>query len=218
MLICHNITCSRNSKLLFKNLGFAIGAQGLLIIRGANGSGKTSLLKIITGIIAPDTGTVTWNKKNIFADYGHYKSSTIYIGHQNALNHSLTVRANLEFWAALFGAEERLAAAIHYFKLDRVLELEYHKLSAGWKKRTALAKLLISDAGLWLLDEPTANLDKECTNLLLDLVNTFCEREGIVIMTANQDMQHMAQDIRYADKLYIEDFINPINSIKSIDP
>ena len=212
MLTCHNIACTRNNRLLFKNLGFTIGAQGLLIISGANGSGKTTLLKIITGIIATNTGTITWNKKKILEDYKYYKSSMIYIGHQNALNHSLTVKTNLEFWAGLFGIKERLMAAVHYFKLDRVLELEYHKLSAGWKRRIALAKLLISDAGLWLLDEPTANLDKECTNLLLNLINIFCEREGIVIMTSNQDMRHMGQVISHADRLYIEDFIDPTNS------
>ena len=201
MLSCHNISYNRNNKLIFKNLGFTIGAQSALIINGANGSGKTTLLKIITGIIPPTKGTITWNKQNIFEDYEYYKSSLVYIGHQNTLEYSLTVKENLKFWAELYDGKDKLEAAIYYFGLEKLLELKYSKLSAGWKKRVVLTKLLLSDAGLWLLDEPMVNLDENSIFLLFNLINTFCEREGIVIITSNQEIK-----LLNADKLCIKDF------------
>lgn len=201
MLTCENIACRRGDRLVFEHLGVTIGAGTPLVLRGANGSGKSSLLKIMAGLNRPEQGRVLWDKEPIgyYADYGQ---AIHYIGHDNALKPQLTVLENLMFWASLREAEIMAPAALTYFRLEDKADMPVNWLSAGWKRRVALATLLASQAKLWLLDEPTTNLDEEGKEILQNVMNTRLEQGGMIVIAT-----HAVELVPKASMLHLSDFM-----------
>ena len=175
MLSIHGLTCLVDSKLLFKNLGVTLLPGAILHLTGANGSGKTSLLRMIAGICAPSSNYTP-------------PVSMLYIGHNLGLKKDLSVLENLQFWTKVYESEERLRSAVHYFALEAVLMTKCYRLSAGMQKRVALAKLLACDAKIWLLDEPEVNLDVESRMLLNNLIVSKANTGGIIITTSHAQM------------------------------
>lgn len=202
MLTCNNLTLSNGIIYLFKNLSFTLLPASLLIVRGANGSGKTNLLRMIIGRLAMDKGgSIHWNDVNIKEDICSFNLNTSYISHANALKKNLTVLENLEFWCRLSGAMELLMPAIHYFQFGCVLDMQVGHLSSGWQRKVELSKLMLSNAHLWVLDEPEANLDKESRDRLLNLIQIKVREGGVVIMAS-----HGFSDVGFASYLDIADF------------
>jgi heme exporter protein A len=202
MLTLNNISCKRGENILFKNLSLTIGDRCALIIRGANGSGKTSLLNIIACLTPPYKGGVLYaNEKVIGKHWGEYCSIIQYIGHKNSIKPQLTVKENLQFWVDLRSSEERLNAAIAFFELERFIDIPCGKLSQGWQKKVALARLLACPSEIWLLDEPFNNLDNDSKLKLTSLINTRCENGGSVIISTHEKVF-----IENAVELNLEDF------------
>lgn len=185
MLTCHNLTCKRGGYTIFQNLGFTLGASGLLILRGHNGAGKTTLLKAIAGLAKPDAGDITWHERNIYKDGDSYYANLHYIGHKNALKSQLTVEDNIRFWAQLNESEELVSAALAYFDLESRANVPVAMLSAGWQRRVALARLVATDTEIWLLDEPFTNLDEDTKMMLAGLITTRCDQGGVVILSSH---------------------------------
>ncbi|MDA0902379.1 MAG: heme ABC exporter ATP-binding protein CcmA [Proteobacteria bacterium] len=187
MLTVDNIIYYKNQQKIFQELGFTIGLHSCLLLTGKNGSGKTSLLKIIAGITQPTQGRVLWNNENIQEFYPEYSADIQYIGHKNFLKKKLTIIENLDFYSSLSDTQTLIPAALKYFQLDNIADKQVGKLSAGLQQRVMLAKLLCCPATIWLLDEPTSNLDKEGKELLFNLISIKVKEGGIAIVSTHDD-------------------------------
>ncbi len=201
MLTLDNIACCKNQELVFKNLGFSVGLGSGLILQGSNGSGKTTLLKVIAGLCQPRFGEILWNNENIKPFRQQFSASINYIGHKKFLKNQLTVKQNLTFYAKLSQTEILLASAFKYFSLEKFLDKPIYQLSSGWQKKVMLAKLLCCPATIWLLDEPTVNLDQTSAELLFNLVSIKIKDGGIVIIASHDDIFNTI-----ASKICLEDF------------
>jgi len=203
VLTCQNLSLENNYGIIFKNVGFTLLPGSLLIIKGANGSGKTCLLKMLVGLIEHKAGKISWNNIDINKDLQSFQQNVCYIGHNNALKKELTVFENLDFWCKLRGSNELFLPAIYHFKLHNVLDLNVESLSAGWQRKVELARLLLSQTNLWLLDEPEINLDKIAQDLLIDLIKVRVRERGIVVIAS-----HGLDGLPYVNYLDIQGFKN----------
>ena len=163
-LTAEGLACRRGERLVFTGVSFRLPAGGALLLTGANGSGKTSLLRLLGTLIAPAAGKLVWGSAPVAADIAGYRAGLHYVGHQDGVKPGLTPRETLAFWMALRGldasrAEPVLDAALRTFALDTVADWPCRWLSAGQRRRLALARLVAAPALIWLLDEPTSALD-----------------------------------------------------------
>lgn len=203
MLTCQNLSLENNYGIIFKNISFTLLPGSLLIIKGANGSGKTCLLKMLVGLIGCDVGKISWNNIDINQDLQSFQQNICYVGHNNALKKELTVFENLDFWCKLKGCPELFLPAIYHFKLHDILDVTVESLSAGWQRKVELARLLLSPTNLWLLDEPEINLDKNAQDCLIDLIKVRVRERGIVVIAS-----HGLDNLPYANYLDIQGFKN----------
>ena len=175
-LTVNKLSCRRGNHCLWQNLEFAVSPGELLQITGANGSGKTSLLRILAGLAPPDSGTVHWQGLPI-----------AYLGHQLAVKAELTVQENLRFQMQTTTANTRLAA-LEQMGLTAHLDHFGYQLSQGQKQRLALARLLINPALLWILDEPLAGLDAEMTEKVAVLMTQHVQQGGLIVFTTHRPL------------------------------
>lgn len=190
MLTCQNITIHKGNNIIVENISFSVFTGACLNIYGSNGSGKTSLINYIATLSDVFKSTILVNNTDILQALEEYKGLICYVGHKNALNLELTVRENLQFWARILGRENTLQPAIECFGLSHYLEYPVSKLSQGWQRKVALTRLLISDAKIWLLDEPFSNLDQESCEYLINLINIRCNQKGIVLLTSHRPIEN----------------------------
>jgi heme exporter protein A len=165
-LVAEDLACRRGERLVFAGLSFRLAAGDAVVLTGANGSGKTSLLRLLASLIALAAGRLAWGTTPIADDVAGHRARLHYVGHQDGVKPGLTPRETLAFWAALRGQEVRgdapaLLAALSAFALEAVCDWPCRWLSAGQRRRLALARLLVSPAPLWLLDEPFSALDDD---------------------------------------------------------
>lgn len=189
-----NLSYSRAGALLCSDLSFHAGAGEMKVIRGANGSGKSTLLQILAGLYRADSGSVCYEGKP-HDSHASYPDCVCYLGHRHGMRKELSVESNLAFWATCYGTNELLSAAMHYFDLIPLAQKPMDQLSAGWVQRTSLTRLILSPAKLWLLDEPTSNLDAQGSSLLQSLIVTRLERGGTVILASHAQIQGIQQDV-----------------------
>lgn len=155
------LSCRRGGRLVFDRLSFALGEGELLALTGRNGSGKTSLLRALAGLTPPHAGTIAWQGMDIAEDPETWRGRLAWLGHLEGLKGDLTVMENLVFAERLRGGEagDRLEWALVALDLIGLSAREVRTLSAGQRRRTALARIVLSQAPLWLLDEPLNALD-----------------------------------------------------------
>jgi len=205
MLTVENLQCTKNERIIFSALGFSLFLGAALIVSGKNGSGKTSLLKILTGLSKESKGKILWSGKNIEDFRDDFYGDLQFIGHKNFLKQDSTVQDNLNFYAKLHDSEMLISAALRFFKLEEKAEEKVKNLSAGWQKRVQLAKLLACPATIWVLDEPSNNLDVEGKKLLKGLIETHLENSGVVVMAT-----HDEEFFKMGALLCLEDFCGVI--------
>lgn len=196
MLSAQNLACLRGDRLLFKNVSFELQAGGLLYLLGENGSGKSSLLRILCGLLTPDEGAVLWSGKKIKADTEAYYASLTYLGHLNALKDDLTALENLQTNARLAGndvGDASALAALAAIGIARCADLPTRVLSQGQKRRVALAGLWLAKTQLWILDEPFAALDVASVEGLATRLSAHLASGGMAILTTHQDVAVNAQ-------------------------
>ncbi|MCH2546059.1 MAG: heme ABC exporter ATP-binding protein CcmA [Alphaproteobacteria bacterium] len=184
MLSCQNLRAIRGERLLFDHLGFSLKPGAILVLRGANGCGKSTLLRMLAGLMPSAKGDVCWQERNVYNN-NDYKELMLYIGHQNAIKPELTVYDNVQYWASMRGSEMLAPAALQFFDLWPMAELSAGQLSAGWQRRVALARLIAIPSLIWLLDEPTANLDSYGVEMLDGLIATRAKQGGIIILASH---------------------------------
>jgi heme exporter protein A len=185
----HDLACRRGERLVFTRLSFRVAAGATLLLRGPNGSGKSSLLRCMAGLLAPAAGTQTWNDRPIALDADAHRGRLRYLGHQDAVKPALTVLENLVLWQQLHGVHDAAAigGALAGLGLDRLAELPARLLSAGQRRRVALARLLASPAPLWLLDEPTTALDDDGVERFARMVGDHRAGGGLVVLSSHGD-------------------------------
>jgi heme exporter protein A len=192
MLEAVGLECVRGGRTLFEALEFKLDSSALLRIAGANGSGKTSLLRILCGLALPERGAVRWRGESIRALREEYHRQLIYIGHASAVKDELTARENLVVSCALGGAPIDDAAArlaLERLGLGRFSGLPARHLSQGQRRRVALARLAACEATpLWILDEPFTALDAAAVDLAQDMIAGHVARGGIAVITSHQDV------------------------------
>lgn len=192
MLEISNLACTRGDHLLFSGLNFSLSSGELLQVQGANGSGKTSLLRTLCGFMMPTEGEIRWRGQNIRKLDEEYYAEMIYLGHLNAIKDELNAVENLRISAGLAGCEvddKKLVAALRHMGLRGRETLPVKVLSQGQRRRVALARLLLSDALLWILDEPLTALDVGAIGLMQDLIAGHLAKNGMVIYTTHQPLE-----------------------------
>ena len=169
----HALTCQRGGRLVFSGLDFSVGAGDALLLTGANGSGKSSLLRIMAGLLTPAEGVLRLDGTAVTEDPDNWRASLAFVGHHDPVKPVMTVRENLGFWA-------RLA-----FGLADLADTPGRFLSAGQRRRTNLARLLVSQARIWLLDEPSTALDRHATDRLESVMAAHRAGGGMVVASSH---------------------------------
>ena len=178
-LTAQNVSLERGGRLLLSQLSFALEAGEALVVTGPNGAGKSSLLRAIAGFLPVSGGAIAWEG---LRDDEAAEEQLHYVGHSDALKGALTAAENLEFWAGMLGgARGGAVAALTRLGLAHVADLPVRALSAGQKRRVALARLLVARRSVWLLDEPTTALDATAQTRFADIARAHLRDGGLVI-------------------------------------
>lgn len=191
MLFANDLSCERGERLLFKNLGFELGEGEALLVKGGNGHGKTSLLRILCGLSQPAAGEVRWRGQPISSEHELYCREMAYVGHVNGIKDDLTPLENLRLAAALDGRDLDLPVAVTALEqvgLSRCMDFPARVLSFGQRRRVALAGLMTAGALLWILDEPLTGLDVHGVAMVEKLIRDHVVAGGMVIMTTHQPL------------------------------
>jgi heme exporter protein A len=188
MLTVDNLSLFKDDKKIFSGLGFSVSLNSALIIKGRNGCGKSSLLKIIAGISKASSGKILWGENDVENFRDDFNGDSQFLGHKNFLKPELSVFQNLKFYAELADSEILVPSALKFFGLENIADEKVKKLSSGWQNKVRLAKLICCPATIWLLDEPSNNLDKTAKELLHGLIKTRIKEDGLVIMATHDEM------------------------------
>lgn len=184
--------CIRDDRVLFENLNFSLTSGELLQIEGHNGSGKTSLLRILCGLALPAEGEIHWNDQNIEQIRDEYHAELTYLGHAHGIKGELTPLENLKIAQTLSAnpLETDLELALQKVGLRGFEDVPSRMLSAGQQRRISLARLLISKTALWILDEPFTSLDKKGIQYVEELLEHHLKEGGMAILTSHHTVQN----------------------------
>jgi heme exporter protein A len=188
-LVGEGLACRRGERLVFARVDFRLRAGGALVLTGTNGSGKSSLLRLMAGLLTPAAGRLGWGGVAVEQEPAPYRAALHYVGHLDAAKPAMTPRETIGFWTSLRGLAPpptAVDAALAAFDLGAVADWPCRWLSAGQRRRLALARLLAYPAPIWLLDEPTAALDAEGEARLARAVAAHREAGGRVALATHQ--------------------------------
>ena len=189
-LTTHNLGCIRGERAVFVGLNLAINPGRALLLSGANGSGKSSLLRVLAGLLPAAEGQICWEGTDIGADPDAHRARVAYIGHADPLKSAMTASENLHFWARLYGLDPAIVPALYQFSIEHLADVPARYFSAGQKRRLNLARLAAgqnSAAGpaLWLLDEPATGLDPGAISMLANTILAHLSNEGVAIISTH---------------------------------
>ncbi|HWA80570.1 MAG TPA: heme ABC exporter ATP-binding protein CcmA [Acetobacteraceae bacterium] len=183
VLRAEGLAAIRADRLVFRDLSFTLAPGGALIVRGPNGAGKSTLLRLIAGLLPPAAGQLLWQGQDALFDPPLHAKRVAYLGHQDAIKPALTAAENLRFAAHCSGGS--ITDALAALNLVPLAELPARLFSAGQKRRLALARIALSNAPLWLLDEPTNALDEAAASRLASLIAAHRAKGGLVIAASH---------------------------------
>lgn len=177
MLEAQELAAFRGEKLVLSGLSFAVPQAGALLLVGPNGSGKSTLLRLLAGLVRAEAGRLLWQGRDALADIPEHAGRVAYLGHLDAIKPGLSVAENLAVW----GVRGAVAGALAATGLSELAELPARMLSAGQRRRLALARLVLRPAPIWLLDEPTLGLDARSVDRFGAMLATHRAAGGIVV-------------------------------------
>lgn len=198
LLTVHDLACARGERTLFEAMIFVLSAGQLLLVQGGNGRGKTSLLRLLTGLAEPLAGEIRWRGEAIQNNRDAYHREMAYLGHLNGIKDELTPVENLRLAAELARApmaEAEAEQALVEIGLARCLDLPCRVLSFGQRRRVALAGLVNAGARLWILDEPLTGLDIHGVAMVEGLLRDHVRAGGMVVMTTHQPLALQEVDV-----------------------
>lgn len=185
------LDCIRGERELFRDLSFALTGGDVLQIHGANGSGKTTILRILAGLTQPDQGDILWNSDNIKQDMAGYLANIRYSGHLTGIKLELSPLENLRYAVGIQGGDTAMPIeqALDEINLFGFEHEPARTLSAGQRRRIALARLLVSPGRLWLLDEPHTSLDNAGMQILQSILHQHLDSGGMIIMASHTPIE-----------------------------
>ena len=200
MLTASNLSLSRGDRRLFSGVSFTLESGQWLHLEGDNGVGKTSLLRLLCGLISLEEGEIRWRGQPTLKAPDVFRADLAYLGHQLALKQDLSPLENLRADAAVSGRELSVKDAMAAFAQMGLRSREHlpvRVLSQGQQRRAALSRLIVSTAALWILDEPFVALDAAAQNALAGVINAHLSRQGMVLLTSHQDLALAGSGRRY---------------------
>jgi len=204
MLLANNISFYRNNNLILRDVSLALPPHKIINITGANGVGKTTLLKILTQVLFPEKGEIFWSGKNIKKNLFDYYKNVTFIMDKQTSNINLSVIENIFFWKKLFSSiisKKEIDAILDLLSLSSYRNTLTNFLSSGEIKKLELTRLIIEQKKLWILDEPYLGLDIETINLLNETFINHTKSGGMIIFSS-----HYVPDISDLENLHLENY------------
>lgn len=184
-----NIDCIRGERQVLSTAAFTLESGGALMLRGVNGAGKSTMLRLMAGLMRPVSGVLAWDGVDISNDPHEHNTRLAYVGHADAVKPALSVLENVTFWSELSGAGGMGASdALAALGIGHLSDLPARYLSAGQRRRVNLTRALTSGAELWLLDEPTTALDAATTEALTSLIDRHLKSGGMAVISTHADL------------------------------
>ncbi|MDI3245122.1 cytochrome c biogenesis heme-transporting ATPase CcmA [Pseudoalteromonas agarivorans] len=198
MLHIKSVTCIKQERCLFADLNFSLNSGQIMQLAGPNGAGKTSLLRIVAGFSVPDEGAVFYNQQAITKHYEEYATDLLFIGHKTGVNVQLSALENVRHWLHINGYtnEPDLYPILAKLGLVGLEDVPVRMLSAGQQRRVALVRLWLSDAKLWVLDEPFTALDKNGVAFLQQRFSEHLKSGGAILLTTHQDLTTQFENLQ----------------------
>ncbi|MDC9497190.1 MULTISPECIES: cytochrome c biogenesis heme-transporting ATPase CcmA [unclassified Pseudoalteromonas] len=198
MLHIKSVTCIKQERCLFADLNFSLNSGQIMQLAGPNGAGKTSLLRIVAGFSVPDEGAIFYNQQAITKHYEEYATDLLFIGHKTGVNVQLSALENVRHWLHINGYtnEPDLYPILAKLGLVGLEDVPVRMLSAGQQRRVALVRLWLSDAKLWVLDEPFTALDKNGVAFLQKRFSEHLKSGGAILLTTHQDLTTQFENLQ----------------------
>ncbi len=184
------LSCSRGERTLFSDLTFTLSPGEIQQISGTNGSGKTSLLRTLCGLSLPESGQILWSKNNIRSQFHEYFKNLFYLGHANGIKSDLTPLENLQIYSKLTLSESYMdpKTALERVRLHKFQNDPCNTLSAGQLRRVSIARVLLANVPLWILDEPIAAIDSSGIELVEELFDEHISKNGMILFTSHRPL------------------------------
>lgn len=186
------LTISRNEQVLLENVGISFKSGTITHLFGENGAGKTSLMRALAGFLPLDAGQIFWNGHKSTHPESNFSQDLLFLAHNLAMKHELSIAENLQFYSALRGHKankETIQQVASQLNIGDLLDRHYAELSAGQQHKVSLCRLVLEQAKLWILDEPFVNLDAATRDWLSKLMMAFAKEGGVVIFTSHQAIE-----------------------------
>jgi len=198
----NSATCFKNNNTIFSDMNISLKKGEIAMITGPNGSGKTTLIRSLSGIQNLESGNILINNKDISDRNSNFTEKVLYIGHKNSLNSDMTVFENLEYLGALdlsskVNNGDKIKVALDYFDIYKYKDYLVSDLSEGNKKKTSLARIIMSEKKLWMLDEPLSFLDDKSSDILIKLILKNQKADGISIVSSHYDFSDKLNNVKH---------------------
>ena len=197
MLLAQNISLYRTNKKIFEDVSMSLSSGKILILKGKNGSGKTSLLKTLLNIIEPTSGSIYWKGKILNKNLNSYYRSITYIGDKTSSIRQISVHENIKIWKKIFLSKvkfEQIENILSILNLKDYANTKVNTLSLGETKKLELLRLIIENKKVWILDEPFTNLDAESISMVEQTFIDHCNNDGCIIFSSHQEPEIQVSD------------------------
>ena len=198
MLLVQNLSLERLDKKIFENINFSLGTNKIVMLKGRNGSGKTSLLKSVLCILEPTSGSMFWKGKPINKNLYDFYNNVTYISDKTSSVRQLTIANNIKIWKRIFLSKldkNQIGGILSNLNLTNLIDKKVNTLSLGEIKKLELLRLVLEEKKIWILDEPLNNLDSDTIEILAQTFEDHCDNGGSILFSTHQELQINSEKI-----------------------